>query len=130
MKLIAWQSMTSRGPGKWSNNHYTEDDKKTLCGRKIPERPFRLEACGSDSCAKCFEKQEQLVPAAKTDEEKIAKFKYVVAELGGTHVVEDGEHRAWWDAYGDHKNLYIAYGKLSNINVWLLNNWLYLKLKV
>lgn len=129
---IGWQSMTARGPGRWSHNHYTEDGNLTLCGKKIPgtNEAFRLEANGSNDCAKCFERKEQLISETQTDEEKIAKFKHVVAELNGTYVFEDGEHRAWWDAYGDHKNLYIAYGKLSNINVWLMNNWLYLKLKV
>ncbi len=129
MNRIAWQSLTKRGPGRWSSNHHTTDGKKTLCGKKIPEQVFRKDAFGEKDCPKCIQRRDMVVASAVTQEEKIALFKEVVKELEGTYVFEDGKHSAWWDAYGDHKNEYIAYGRLSHIGVWLTGNWLYLHLE-
>lgn len=130
MRRIAWQSLTTRGPGKWSNNHHTIDGKKTLCGRKIPQshEVFRNDAFSETDCQKCIQRRDSVVVHSTNREEKIAKFKEVVTDLGGTYVFEDDQHKAWWDACGDKKNLYIAYGKLSSIGVWLTNNWLCLHL--
>jgi hypothetical protein len=128
MRRIAWQSLTTRGPGKWSNNHHTIDNKKTLCGRKIPQQVFRNDAFSEKDCQKCIQRRDAVAVYSTNREEKIAKFKEVVANLGGTYVFEDSKHKAWWDAYGDKKNLYIAYGKLSCLGVWLTANWLYLPL--
>lgn len=128
MRRIAWQSLTTRGPGKWSNNHHTIDGKKTLCGRKIPQshEVFRNDAFSETDCKKCITMRDTLAVYSTNKDEKIARFKEVVADLGGTYVLENGKHSAWWDAYGDKKNLYIAYGKLSSIGVALTQNWLYL----
>lgn len=128
MRRIAWQAITKRGPGRWSSNHHTADDKTTLCGKIIPEQIFRNDAFSEKDCVKCIQKRDMLVAHAVNNEEKIALFKEVVKELEGTYVFEDGQHKAWWDAYGDYKNVYIAYGRLSYIGVWLTGNWLYLHL--
>ena len=130
MRRIAWQSLTSRGPGRWSSNHHTTDDKKTLCGKKIPQshEVFRNDAFSERDCQKCIAKRDMVVVTAVSKEEKIALFKEVVKEQGGTYVFEDDQHKAWWDAYGDYKPAYIAYGRLSHIGVWLTGNWLYLHL--
>jgi len=127
VRRIAWQSLTTRGPGKWSNNHHTIDGKKTLCGRKIPQQVFRNDAFSEKDCAKCITMRDTLAVYSVKPEEKVAKFKEVVADLGGEYRFEDGKHSAVWDAYGDKTNLYIAYGKLSSIGVWLTANWLYLQ---
>lgn len=130
MNRIAWQSLTKRGPGRWSSNHHTTDGKKTLCGKKIPIQVFRKDAFSDKDCPKCIDLRDLVLMRSIRDDEKVAKFKEVVAECGGTYVFEDGQHKAWWDAYGDKTALYIAYGKLSCIGVGLTANWLYLFLKV
>lgn len=127
MNRVAWQAMTKHGLGRWSSNHYTIDSKMTLCGKKMP-KVFRNDVFSDKDCQKCIKRRDSVQVLAVKDEEKIARFKEVVAELGGNYVLEDEEHRAWWDAYGDKKNLYIAYGKLSCIGVCLTDNWLYLKI--
>jgi hypothetical protein len=53
---IAWQSMTSRGPGRWTSRHYTLNGLRTLCGRKIPHRyqMFRCDATeAQNTCPGC-----------------------------------------------------------------------------
>ncbi len=119
---------------KHSDKHYTTDKKTTLCGKKIPKKAFRL-ICGNmpdivnpPACKKCQVMKDRLTPVPKTEEAKIARFKEVVEEYGGKYVYEDGEHKAWWDAYDRAApGRFIAYGKLSYIGVWLIQNWLYLK---
>lgn len=130
MRRIAWQAITKRGPGRWSSNHHTIDDKTTLCGKPIPKshEVFRNDAFGEKDCQKCIERRDMVVATAVSTEEKIALFKEVVKEFGGTYVFEDDQHKAWWDAYSNLKPAYIAYGRLSHIGVWLTANWLYLPL--
>lgn len=53
MRRIAWQAITTRGPGRWSNNHYTDDGKTMLCGKKMPEQIFRNDAFSERDCQKC-----------------------------------------------------------------------------
>lgn len=53
---IAWQSMGSRGPGRWSSRHYTNNGRIALCGRKIPAKTamFRCETgVGESICPTC-----------------------------------------------------------------------------
>ncbi len=53
---IQWQSMGKRGPGRWSNRHYTRNGRVALCGRKIPDkhRVFRVDDPGDlDVCPGC-----------------------------------------------------------------------------
>lgn len=128
MRRIAWQSLTSRGPGRWSSNHHTLDNKTTLCGKKIPEQIFRNDAFSEKDCAKCIQRRDELAVNATSKEEKIAKFKEVTKQFGGEYRFEDGEHQAVWDAYGEKAPMYVAYGKLSSIGVCLVANWLYLRL--
>jgi hypothetical protein len=109
------------GLGKASINHYTDDNKLTLCGKKIPQDAFCYDAFGPDECEKCDGKRERLL-LPKTYDEKLAYFKKVVEELGGTY--EDKS--AWWDAKAMEKRC-VAYGKLSFMEVWMSNNWLYFK---
>ena len=54
----AWQRMTSRGPSRWSYNHFTKDGLTALCGKRIPRshEVFRIEYLGYDQCKKCKEK--------------------------------------------------------------------------
>lgn len=128
MQRIAWQALTKRGPGRWSSNHHTVDNKKTLCGKKIPKQIFRKDAFSEKDCAKCILKRDMLGVTTLNKEEKIALFKEVVKKHGGEYRFEDGKHEAWWDAYSDLKPAYIAYGRLSHIGVCLTGNWLYLHL--
>lgn len=126
MQRVAWRSMTDKGPGRSSINHYTSDNKLTFCNKKIPQNAFCYDAFGPTDCIKCLEKKDEVNVFKMNWDEKVIFFRETVTLLGGTYQLEDGEHKAWWDAYGDNKNICIAYGKLSGIGVCMLNNWLYL----
>lgn len=131
MHCVAWrQTKTNGGIGRASINHQTFDDKKTLCGKKIPQNAFCYDAYGPTDCEKCLKKKDAAIVIAKTNEDRIKLFKKVVEELDGNYVFEDGKHRAFWDAYGGREAVEkrcIAYGKLSSINVWMYENWLTLQ---
>lgn len=117
----------SGGVGRPSINHFTICGKVTLCNKQIPESAFCYDAFGPTDCEKCrIEKERSFLP--KTYEDKLSYFKKVVEDLGGTYV--DNEHCGWWDAYGGKEaleNRCVAYGKLSFMNVFMVNNWLYFK---
>lgn len=135
MLKVAWKSLRKNGGiGRASINHFTTDKKKTLCNKKIPAQVHCLDAFGVDDCVKCFERKAATDNYLKMVADKPLYFKEVVEGLGGQYEFDGKTHSAWWDAYGDKKNLYIAYGRLACLmdgrdSFRLINNWLYLESK-
>lgn len=133
MHKIAWKSLNKNGGiGRASINHFTSDNKKTLCNKDIPQKVQCLDAFGSDDCAKCLERKTLVDDSNKKSSEKAVHFKNIVENLGGTYEIHDDVHSGWWDAYGDKKNLYIAYGRLTPMiadgdSLRMTDNWLYFK---
>lgn len=135
LSRVAWKSYKKDGGiGRASINHYTADNKKTLCNKDIPgtSEVHCYDAFGPTDCKLCLNRKSLAEDAMKKASEKPAHFKQVVEEYGGTYGFKDGVHSAWWDAYGDKKNLYIAYGRLTSMisvgdSLSLTENWLYFK---
>lgn len=132
MNKVAWKlTATSR----CSINHYTDNGKVTLCNKKIPENAYRYEdAFGNKDCEKCLKEKEKIELSSKKVVDKVECFKKMVADNDGEYIFEDGLHKAWWDACGDKKGLYIVYGQLIQLTshkdtFWITNNWLYLEFK-
>jgi len=133
LSRVAWKSYKKDGGiGRASINHYTSDNKKTLCNKEIPGQVHCLDAFGLTDCALCLSRKSLVEDATKKASEKPAHFKRIVEEYGGHYECNDGVHSAWWDAYGDKKNLYIAYGRLAPMvsggdSLNLIDNWLHFK---
>jgi len=133
LKRVAWKSHKKDGGiGRASINHYTADNKKTLCNKDIPStnQAHCYDAFGPTDCEKCLSRKSLAEDAMKKAAEKPAHFKQIVEGLGGHYEFSDGIHSAWWE--GDKKNLYAAYGRLTPMisagdSLSLTDNWLYFK---
>jgi hypothetical protein len=133
MQKIAWKVIKKDGgAGRASINHYTTDNKTTLCQKEIPVEVHCLNAFGERNCVKCFDRKDSIESKLKSPEDKGKYFKDTIDNLGGIYKFEDGIHKGWWDAYDDKTNLYLAYGRFTAMigetdALWLTNNWVYFK---
>lgn len=108
MQSIAWQSVRKNGGfGRPSINHYTFDDKTTLCGKKIPKAQKVFHP--TNTCAKCSERKEIVDASFKNSDDKVDSFKQLVEECGGIYELENDMYKATWT---DSTKLYYAYGRL------------------
>jgi hypothetical protein len=134
LSSVAWKSYKKNGGiGRASINHYTADNKKTLCNKDIPGtgQAHCYDAFGPTDCTLCLSRKSLAEDSMKKASEKPAHFKKIVEEHGGHYECNDGVHSAWWD---DKKNLYIAYGRLTPMvsvgdSLSLTENWLHFKPK-
>lgn len=62
---VCWQSLTARGPGRWSAAHIRNGDQFTttfLCGKQLPRSFFRVEytQMGQDMCPECERRVKEI----------------------------------------------------------------------
>lgn len=62
MRYVSWMFWSSTGgpSQRWSLVHRTADDKRTLCGRRIPDAFKYDHSDAGDMCERCRRKAEEI----------------------------------------------------------------------